>query len=156
MGRISDIELLKRAEKTILSVRKKISHSLMPETLSTCFRKIGSYLEEMGEIPAEVPYICFHDMMKMDENNMDIEIIFEVAKKLPEKEDIKCTVIPEEKTVSCMYQGGYDKMMPVYEEIMAWAKDKGCEIKGDSYETYYNGMVYPQDKLLTRIIIPLK
>ena len=93
----------------------------------------------------------------MDMQNLDIEIGFPVSKKLPGKDDIQASETMAGKAVVCMYKGSYSVMEPVYNEIMGWMGKKGYQMKGVSYEYYYNspGEV-PENELLTRIVIPVK
>jgi len=88
--------------------------------------------------------------------NLDVEMGFPVAKPLPGRGDIRQGSIPAGKSIFCMYRGAYAGMAPVYEEMAKWIADNGFEPVGTSYEYYYNDPSFPEDELLTKIVMPLK
>jgi len=156
MARISNIALLNQGEQPLLSIRKKTRIADIPQILGYCFGKIGTYLENNNEIPSEIPYVCFHGVESMDENNMDVEVRIPIARLLPAYEDIESHVLPEGKVIFCMYQGDYNEITPVYEEMNRWIKENGYTSCNQSWETYYNGPEYTEEKLLTRVAMPIK
>jgi len=156
MPRITDFILIKHIGQPVLVIRKKTNVTEIPQVLGSAFSQIGSYIEELGEISTDVPYIGYHDFRNLNENNIDMEIGFPIAKKLPSKGDIQFKIMPEGKSVFCIFRGDYNDLGPVYDEMMEWIKNKGFEIAGDCYETYLNGPPFPEEEMLTKVTIPLK
>jgi effector-binding domain-containing protein len=153
MPKMSEIALLKLIEQPSLSIRKKVRVQDLPLLIGESYGKIAQYLGELGEIMADMPFVCYHNL---DMQNLDIEIGFPVSKSLPEKEDIKPSRIPEGYIVFCMYRGPYKEMEPVYIEMAKWIEENGLKPTGISYEFYFNGPEFPESELLTKIVMPVK
>jgi effector-binding domain-containing protein len=54
-----------------------------------------------------------------------------------------------------MYRGPYGDMAPVYQEMAEWITQNGFSPVGTSYEFYYNGPGFPEDEMLTKIVMPV-
>jgi len=156
MPRITDFQLTKKPEHPVLFIRSTTSVQNLPNIIGGGFMKIGGYIESMGEIPADIPYLKYPQFEQIKEDKVDVEVYFDTAILLPEKDDIKSVMVPETKLISCMYRGDYEEMAPVYLEMIQWIKDNGYEFIGDSYEYYYNGENFPPEDMLTKIVMPVK
>ena len=153
MPRISDIELINTPEQPALSIRTRTPADKLPMVIGGSFAKIAAYLNALGEHPAGVPYVAYHNM---DMADLDVEIGFPVAAPLPGREDIGYAPVPAGRRAFCMYQGAYSEMAPVYDELAAWITANGYTPVGTAYEYYYNGPDCPEAQLLTQIVMPVK
>lgn len=153
MPRISPIEILKRSEQPFLSLRAQTSVEKLPFLIGSSFAKLQSYLEEINEVLADVPFVAYHNM---DMENLDVEMGFPIAKTIPGKEDIFSLKIPEGKVLFCMYQGPYSEIEPTYREMLIWAEERNLKPINPFYEYYYNRPETPTDKVLTKIIVPVE
>ena len=153
MPRITDIMLHEQKEMNTLVVRTRTTVQNLPKLIGGSYGKIAAYLGELQEVMADIPFVAYQNM---DMQDLDVEIGFPVAKKLLAKGDIKAGIIPAGLMVSCMYQGAYGKMQSVYEEMTKWMQENGYAPSGAAYECYYNGPDYPENLLLTRIMMQVK
>lgn len=153
MPKISRIELLKQREQPTLVIRTHTSIQDLPRLIGESYGKLGAYLQERGELLSDIPFVAYHNM---DMQNLDVEIGFPVASPLPGKGEIQAGQIPEGKIVFCMYLGGYAEIGPVYEEMAKWITDKGLIPEGTAYEYYYNDPEFPENQLLTKIVMTVK
>ena len=147
-------ELLEQEPQPTLSIRTNTSIENMPQELGKAYGAIGQYLGQLDEGPAGAPYAAYFDF-NMDD--FEVEIGFPVTKPLPERDEIKNTMIPGGKLAQCLYTGPYNKIEPAYNALTEWVKEKGYEATGVAYEFYLNdpGEV-PPPELLTQIVFPLK
>lgn len=153
MPKISRIEMLKQREQPTLTIRTHTKVQDLPQLIGESYGKLGAYLQEMGELMSDIPFVAYHNM---DMQNLDVEIGFPVAMPLPGKGEIKPSFIPEGKIVFCMYLGSYAEVGPVYEEMAKWITDKGLIPGETAYEYYYNDPEFPENQLLTKIIMTVK
>ncbi|MEA5060560.1 MAG: GyrI-like domain-containing protein [Candidatus Pelethousia sp.] len=153
MPRASDIAVLKLPAQSTLCVRKATRVEALPMLIGQSYGKIAAYLQASGEAMADVPFVAYHNM---DMRNLDVEIGFPVSIPLAGREDIIPGTIPAGKAVFCIYRGAYSEMLPVYTEMAQWIEDNGYAPTGISYEYYYNGPDWPQQELLTKIVIPVE
>ena len=105
MPRISDIQLLHQVEQPVLQIETRTSMQGLAQVIGGSFMKIAAYLEELGELMTDIPFVCYPGFDSMDENNIHVIIGFPVARPLPAKDDIKSVIIPEGKIIFCMYRG---------------------------------------------------
>ena len=147
-------ELLEQETQPTLTIRTKSTVQNLPEVLGKSYQKIMQYLGELGEQATGAPFTAYFNL---DIQNLDVEIGFPVAKKLPNKDDIKANEIPSGKFASCLYIGPYSEIEPAYNELNQWIQDNGYEATGIAYEIYIDdpGMT-PPEELKTQILFPLK
>lgn len=146
-------ETVQQPDRRVLSIRTHSSVNDLPQTLGQCFGRVGQYLGELGEQPADAPFVAYYNL---DMENLDMEIGFPVARELPGKEDIQPGIIPAGKEAVCIYVGPYAEMPPAYEALTAWVEQEGCKPSGVAYEFYLNSPAeVPPDQLITRIVFPM-
>jgi effector-binding domain-containing protein len=149
-----DIKLVELGAQPVLFVRARVPFDELSLHIGESSRQIAQYMEELGEKPAGPPYTAYYNLDMLD---LDVEMGFPVAMKLPEKGDIKPGEVPGGSYVSFMYKGPYGMMEKIYMEIFRWMEEKELEPAGVYYESYYNKPnVVPDRELLTRISIPVK
>lgn len=150
---ISEIALLQQTQENTLVLRTVTPVQNLPMLIGQTYGKIAAYLQELGELMTDVPFVCYHTM---DMQNLDVEIGFPVARPLPGRDEIQPGVIPEAKVVSALFLGGFDGLEAAYEELSKWIEDKGLVPSGVSYECYYNGPDRPESEYLTKIVLALQ
>jgi effector-binding domain-containing protein len=147
-------EIKKQQAHPALVIRARTSLQNLPKTIGEGYGRIMGYLAGIGEQPAGAPFVAYYNM---DMENLDIELGFPVAKKLPGRDSISASEIPGGMAATCLYTGPYQDMPQAYEALMKLVKEKGLEVSGVSYETYLNDpMVTPRQELMTLIMFPIK
>ncbi|MCD1294066.1 AraC family transcriptional regulator [Methanocella sp. CWC-04] len=148
-------ELKEQPAQPVLSIRARTSVRNLPQVLGNGYGSIIQYICELGENPVGPPFTAYYNM---DMENLDIELGFPVAKKLPGKGDINPGEIPGGKLGTCLYTGPYgDEMCHAYGALTNFIIDKGYEPTGVAYEMYLNDpTVTPPSELQTLIVFPLK
>ncbi len=150
MPRMTDMILVDANTQPALVIRETTSIDRLPKVIGDSYGKLEAYMEEMGVLPSGVPFIAYHNM---DMQNLEVEIGFPLKDLLPEKNELKLGSIPGGLRVFCMYRGAYDKMEETYGEMSRWIGENGFVPAGPVYEEYYNDPGFPEDQLLTRIVM---
>lgn len=84
MQRLTPMALLKRCASSTLVVRTKMIVQNLPSLTGKCYGEIAAYLGQMGESPADILFVAYHNM---DMQNLDVEIEFPTFHPIcPEKE----------------------------------------------------------------------
>lgn len=78
MPRISNIEMLQKMVQPTLFIRTIAKVQDLPVLIGQSYGKMAAYLQEVGELLADVPYVAYHNM---DMQNLDVEIGFPVARQ---------------------------------------------------------------------------
>lgn len=156
MAKITEIMLLQQPEQKALTLQNQGDITTFSQLIGEGFLKIDAYLKELGELPADIPYVEYPAYEQMTDTNIGMVIGFYTSKALPEKGDIKSVIIPERKIVVCLHKGSYDELAVLYNEMAAWIKEKGYEPSGTSVEHYYTGPEVPEAEQVTRIVMPVK
>ena len=138
----------------VLSIRTRTPVENLPQVLGQGYAAIAQYLGELGQQPAGPPFAGYFNM---DMQDLDIEIGFPIARKLPEKGEIKISEIPSGKAATCLYTGPYSDIEPAYNALSRWISDNGHESTGVVYEFYLNDPDETSpDELKTQILFLLK
>lgn len=153
MPRITDIMLLEQPEVPTLAVRTRTRVQDLPLLIGKTYGSIAAYLGELGHHMAGIPFVAYHNM---DMQDLDVELGFPVAQKLPGKGDIRSGAIPAGLNVACLYQGAYSGLQGPYGEMAAWIQERGFVASGVAYECYFNGPEVGENLLLTQIMMPVK
>lgn len=148
------IQLTEEPAQPILSIRTVTAVGNLLQELGKAYHAIINYLQQKGLQPSGPAFVAYYNM---DMENLDVEMGFPVAEKMPGQSEIKAGVIPGGRQVACMHRGPYQECGPAYEEANRWMREKGYIPTGVAYEFYYNspGEV-PESELLTKIMFPLK
>jgi effector-binding domain-containing protein len=153
MGKMSRIQKLQQREQPTLIIRKTTAIADLPGLIGESYHKIVGYLDEIGELMSDVPFVAYHNM---DMQNLDVEMGFPVSRPFPGNDEVKPGIIPEGKVIFCMYRGAYAGMEPLYGEMSKWMTDNGYEPEIPVYEYYYNDPEFPESEWLTKIVMPIK
>lgn len=147
-------EVIETAAQPVLSIRKVTSVEKLPDEIGKAYQLIISYLQEVGQQPAEAPFTAYYNM---DMEKLEVEMGFPVSEELQGKGDIAASVIPAGKKAVCMYKGSYQDMAPTYDAMTKWIIENGYQPTGIAYEFYYNSpMEVPESELLTKIMFLLR
>ena len=146
-------ELKEQAAQPALTIRVRAAVQDLPALFGKTYGAIMQYLGELGEQPAGMPFAAYYNM---DMQNLDIEIGFPVGRKLAGKGEIQASEFPGGKLASVMHIGPYDQMIPAYNALTEWIKERGYEATGVAYELYYSGPETPPQEIKTEIVFPLK
>lgn len=153
MPRVTNIEMIYKNEQPTLSIRVRTSMEKLSSVIDECYAKIGAYLGELSELPADMPFVAYHNM---DMSDLDVEIGFPVSKPLPPKEDMQAGCIPAGKRILAVHRGPYSEVESTYNDMMAWIPEHGFAPVGLCYEHYFNDLSVPESELLTMVVMPLQ
>jgi effector-binding domain-containing protein len=147
-------ELIDRPAQPVLSIRAHAAVQNLPAIVGQSYGTITQYLGQLGQQPAGAPFVAYFNM---DMQNLDLEIGFPVAAKLPGQGDIQPGKMLGGKAAACLYTGPYDKIAPAYEAVMQWMQSQRYEALGPCYEIYLNDPAQtPPEALQTQIVFPVK
>ncbi len=152
MPRASSIEMIDQNEQPTAAIRVRTKVELLPGLIGESYAKIGAYLGELGELPANTPFVAYHNM---DMADLDVEIGFPVRRALPAKGEIQPGSIPAGKRVTAIHRGPYSEMEPTYRDMMNWIAEKKLNPDGTAYEYYFNGPDLPMEEMLTMVVMPV-
>ncbi len=130
-----DIKMLDLSDQPTLGMRSIMPVEKLPEFFGKAYGGVMAYLGELGEYPSGMPFAAYHNL---DMDALDIEAGFPVSKKFEGKGEIRAGTIPAGKFISTMHVGSYDSVKDAYYALIQWAKQKGFETTGISYEYYLN------------------
>lgn len=156
MAKVTEIMLLEQPEQPALLIENKGDINTFSRMIGEGYTKIGSYLEELGGLPADIPFAEYPAYENMTDSNIHFFVGFYTSKQFPGKENIKSVIIPARKIVVCLHKGTYDELAKLYNEMAEWIKDKGYKPSGTSIEHYYTGPEVPETEHITRIVMPIE
>ena len=154
MSRISNIEIKQEPEHYTLTIRKTIDFMKdYSDFAGQVLALTGDYLNEMGIYPISGPVVCFHNQ---ELETLDVEIGWQIARKIESKDSMLCNMIPTRKVISAIDLGPYEKQDPTLMDIFEWIKENGCEPQGPIYYCYLNDTERPEAEYLTQMSLPIK
>lgn len=147
------MQVIEQEMQPVMYMTATTSIELIPETISTGYRKIMEYLQAAGVSPAGSPYTAYHNQ---DMSSLLIEMGFPVTKALPGTDEIKAGEISAGKYVTTVYKGPYTGIQLMFEDVFKWIDENGFDQNGAYYEYYVNSPdEVDENELLTKIIIPI-
>lgn len=156
MAKLLEITLLQQAEQHVLLIENHTNMQNFGPQIGEGFMKIGAYLNELNEVPADIPFAEYPAYEQMTDEDITVNVGFYTTRPLPAKDDIKSITIPARKIAVCLHKGTYEALAELYLEMAEWMKAKGYEPNGTSIEHYYTGPEVPESEHITRIVMPLK
>jgi effector-binding domain-containing protein len=102
-------------------------------------------------------FICHDNEYK--ENDVDIEAIVPINKKISGSERVKIYELPGlEKAASIVYKGAYDGIHEAYVALMTWIENNGYQIDGPYRELYFTdpSKVKDPSENVTELQLPIK
>ncbi len=147
------VEVVETNEQPVLSIKSITSVDKLPTIIGEAYEKIFTYLGELGQSPADMPFVAYFNM---DMENLSVEIGVPVADRLPSKDNIQASTIPGGKKAICMHKGPYSEMNKTYDEMSKWLMENKMSPSGVVYECYFNSPEeVAESELLTRIVFLL-
>ena len=164
MPRISNIEILSLPEQAVLYIRQQTVPSALPDVIGSGYARLADVLEKTGGKLCDVPFMTYCQELsttgEFAENGcpaaLTVELCFPLVAPVAGEDDIRSKVLPAREAAFCMVLGPYDAIGPVYEEMFAWIQARGYAAPTSSSEYYYNGQGYPEEQLLTKLMMPLE
>lgn len=153
MPRVTSIDLIEQPEQPVIFLRTRTSLEDLPRLIGQSYAMMGNFLRESKQAPSDVPYVAYHNM---DMADLDVEIGFPMAAPVMPPEGICRGVIPAGLFATCIFRGAHRDIEPAYHDMTSWIAQNGFAITGPCRESYYNGPEFPEEELLTRILLPVQ
>lgn len=138
-----------------LVIKSDIPMADIGTAMGSVYGQLFAYLEANNIQPAGPPFTVY---LKWDpEGNVVFESGIPVTKTESGKDEIVYKEYPAMKALSTLYKGSYDKMEPVYNELMEYMKTNNLEGDDTAWEIYLTdpGKVAPEENQ-TIIYFPIK
>lgn len=156
----SDCESSKFEIKEVEAVKALVIKSDVPmkevgDAMGKSYGQLFSYIEANNIQPAGPPFAVY---LKWDpEGNVVFESGIPVSKNENGNDNVVYKEYPEMKVLSTLYKGSYEKMEPVYHEMMEYMKTEKMEGNNTSWEIYLTdpNEVAPEENK-TLIYFPIK
>ncbi len=146
-------ELKEQAAQPALTIRTHTAVQDLPQLFGRTYSAIGQYLGELGEAPAGMPFVAYHDL---NMQNLDVEVGFPVAHPMDARGDIQPSQFPGGMLASVWHIGPYDQIGSAYDALTTWIKERGYQPAGPVYEIYYSEPETPPEEIRTQVIFPVK
>ncbi len=147
-------EIVSQSTCPAMTIRTRSAVQDLPMVIGQSYASIARYLQDAGASPSGPPFVIYYNM---DMQNLDVEIGFPVARMLPDHGDIHASELPGGDMGVCLHTGPYDTMCGTYEALNRFIGEQGRTAIGTAIEEYLNAPgETPPEKLLTRIILPLR
>ena len=147
-------EIIDHPAQRVLSIRTHAAMQDLPAVIGQSFGAVAQYLGQLGQPPAGAPVVGYYNM---DMQNLDLEIGYPVARKLPGQGNIQPSEMSGGKAAACLYTGPYDKIQLAYQALTEWMQAHGHEGTGVCYEVYLNDPAQvPPEALQTQIMFLIK
>ncbi len=146
-------EITDQPERPTLSVRTRAAVQDLPQLFGQTYGALMQYMGELGAQPSGEPFAAYYNL---DMQDLDVEIGFPVTKHLPDRGNIRGSLLPAGKYASTMHIGPYDTVGPAYEALAQYVTANGYEPAGVAYEFYFSGPETPPNEIRTQIVFPLK
>lgn len=150
---MTDFEILTTTAQAAIAIREKVKMKEIPQAMGRMFAELGPLLQ--GEVQCIGPPFAFYHSWTDDE--MEVEVGFPVAGKGITKGRVEPFELPAVKAVVGMHIGPYDKLVDTYSKMSEWMKANHHQPADYMWEEYLNSPdEVPQEKLMTRLIWPIK
>ena len=147
-------ELINHPAQNVLSIRTHAAVPDLPTVLPQLFGAVAQYMGQLGQPITGAPLVAYYNM---DMQNMDIEVGYPVAQKLPGQGNIQFSQMAGGKAAACLYIGPYDQIQRAYETLTQWMQAHSYEGTGVCYEVYLNDPAQnPPEALQTQIMFLIK
>lgn len=161
MNEIERVKLERRNAIGLAHYRARVTD--LPKLIGEGFSSLSSYIGEGGGDIAEAPFVAFSgyrregDELRLDENDMNIQIVFPLRAPVAGSGSFQAIELPATEAVRLHYKGNYDAgMTDAYARMLKRIEELGGEFSGVSYESYLTGEDTPLDGQETVITLPFK
>lgn len=150
---MNEFEIVTTEAKAAIAIREKVRAGDVPQVMSAMFGELMPLLQ--GEVVCTGPPFAFYHSLSFVE--MDMEVGFPVMGKGISKGRVKPFELPSVKAAVTIHIGPYDKLAETYQRMMEWMNANGHQYAGYMWEEYLNSPSdTPENKLMTRLIMPIK
>lgn len=89
---------------------------------------------------------------------IDVEVQKSIDRKIASFDTIECKEIPATKVAVVAYQGGYEKLNHINEEMARWLNENGYVLNGEIMNVYHISpkTTHNQEQFLTEVCYPIK
>lgn len=152
MPRISPFELIETSDQPTVYVRSSLTENDISKFISKGLRALESYLAEKDVIASDVPFLSMNGTAA-DELEGTLGLI--LPHPVEGDHDVTSGTMKGGKKIFCYYQGPNDLMGPFYGELEEFIQSKGYETDG-IYEFFMNGPEFGKERLLTKVLVPIR
>ena len=150
----SKFGLLDRPAQPTLVIGTRTPVQGLPQVVAQAYGAIMHYASRLGVQPGGAPFVAYHNM---DMEDLDLEIGFPFAQKVPGEGTILAGEIPGGKAAACVHVGPYDQLGAAYAALHEWMQAHGHVPTGVAYEVYLNDpQATPPAELQTWVVFPLR
>jgi effector-binding domain-containing protein len=129
------MKIKKRKERKTIVSRFTCSVAEIPAKLEAAYGEVMSAMKTQKLVPVGPPFALYHND---DMDALDIEAGMPVPKRAREQGEVHPSVLPAGRYIVARHKGPYDQLERTYNDILAFAKEKGLEPQGLTYEIYLN------------------
>lgn len=154
-GESSKFEIKEVEAVKALVIKSDVPMSEIGDAMGKVYGQLFGYVEANNIQPAGPPFAVY---LKWDpEGNVVFESGIPVAKTEKGKDDVVYKEYPSMKVLSTLYKGSYEKMEPIYNELMEFMKTEKLEGDDTAWEIYLTdpNEVAPEENQ-TIIYFPIK
>lgn len=156
MPRITEIFLVETPTQHALAIWADRNSSIsMLAFIRQSFIALAAHLKKIDVTPAGPPFLHIADDGD-DPEALHIMVGIAVPHALGGSGDIQPLTLRAGEKALCYWQGDPAGPAVVYEEMQQFAAAQGRDAERSVFEYSLNGLEYGEDRLLTRVVIPLK
>lgn len=150
---MTDFEVILTKTQPAISIREKVKVKDMSTEISRMFDELCPLLQ--GEVVCVGPPFAFYHSWSDDETDMDVG--FPISGKAIPKGRVRGFELPAVRAVVGMHVGPYDRIVDSYTRMKEWMRSNGYQPADYMWEEYLNSPdEVPEDKLMTRLVWPIK
>ncbi len=143
--------------QAVMSIRFKVAANSQ-KIIAKFGQSMGAvfqHLKENGVQPSGPPFGRYH---AHNENEIDLEIGFPVAKAVDAKGDIKASELPGGRVVTTVHVGPFTQLSKLHKAIQEHVRKNGLEPRGGLWESLLVGPYQEKDpqKYKTKLYLPVQ
>jgi effector-binding domain-containing protein len=151
---MSAIEVRELSEQQTAVARHRISMreaNRIPEWIRLTLEAV----QRAGKQPVGMPFLR---TFSLEGDALDIEVGWPIEEPIISAEGVSSSTLPGGPAAVVSYFGPYEHVGSAYEAIQAWCRDKGYEIVGPPWESYFTDphAELDQEKWRTDVHFPIK
>lgn len=137
-----------------VAIRSEVKFQEIPAKLPPLIPRVQEWLRAQQVQPAGP---LFFRYVKMQGNDLEVEVGFPVSSKMAADEDVMASEMPAGKYLSAVYTGPYEQLPQAHSELGKWLKENNIKLTGPCTESYLNDPATEPDpkKWQTEIRYPI-
>jgi effector-binding domain-containing protein len=151
------IEMKKLKSCPVLTMRFNTTEKDFSNNIEKTYGNIYGFLKQSGLYVKIKNAISIYHIDDFDENNIDVEVGFEIEQQIDTPPTIICRTIHGGTFASTIHNGSYQSIGMAYKELIQWIQNHGHQITGRPREIYLVGPSKdntPKD-YVTEILYPI-